>query len=276
MLRFRPRSFPHGWSGLARAPGSHALALGALLLAGVLGCSREPSKEQYGRGELVGSVRLAPGARMPEYARADVQRAPLHANLAHAPAQCAEANERARRPVQRSDEGLLSGIVVAASDFSHAAVARTPKPVRHRVVIRNCQLEPAVIAARGGDMLELENQDDFEFAPLFEPALRAEPLAKGKRVRIGLVGGRVDALLCPPAAPCGRSDVIVFHHPVFAVTDAAGHFRFPRFPDSELVRVTAWHPLFEPSESFTWVEAGQSASLELLLKPKARFVPASH
>ena len=49
-----------------------------------------------------------------------------------------------------------------------------------------------------------------------------------------------------------------------------------RFPtDSELVRVTAWHPLFEPSESFTWVEAGQSASLELLIKPKLRFLPAS-
>jgi hypothetical protein len=92
---------------------------------------------------------------------------------------------------------------------------------------------------------------------------------------MALTGGRVDALLCAPGAPCGRSDIVVFHHPVFAVTDAAGRYRFPSFPDSELVRVTAWHPLFEPSENFIWVEAGQSATLELLLEPKPRFVPAS-
>ena len=278
MLRLRPRSVPRSaprsprWRSVL-APGFRALA--ALLLAGALGCSRAPANERYGRGVLEGSVRLAPGARMPEYARADLQRVPLHPQRATAPAQCAEANERARRPVQQTGEGLLSGIVVAASDFTHAMVVRAPKPVRHRVVIRNCRLEPAVIAARGGDWLELVNEDDYEFAPLLEPALRAQPLARGKRSRIALVGGRVDALLCPPAAPCGRSDIVVFHHPVFAVTDAAGHFRFPSFPDSELVRVTAWHPLFEPSENFTWVEPGRSATLELMVKPKARFVPAS-
>jgi hypothetical protein len=276
--RFRPRfvSRPASCgSQRARALALYAPWLVALLLAAA-GCSRPRTAERYGRGVLSGGVRLAPGARLPEYARADLQRAPLHSQESTAPIECAAANERARQPVQRTADGLLSGIVVAASDFTHATVAKTHRPVRHRLAIRDCRLEPAVIAARGGDWLELENRDEFAFAPLLAPALRARALRKGERLRIPLTGARVDAVLCPPAAPCGRTDVVVFNHPVFAVTDATGRFRIPQFPDSELVRVTAWHPLFEPSENFVWVEAGRSASLELLIEPKARFVqPAS-
>jgi hypothetical protein len=40
------------------------------------------------------------------------------------------------------------------------------------------------------------------------------------------------------------------------------------------VRVTAWHPLFEPVETFVWLDPGQESSIKLQLTPKARFVPA--
>ena len=256
------------------APGVVLALLVPFALLGPVGCGRAPDAvERFGRGVLNGQVRLAPGAVLPAYARADLARVPLHPDHRPAPPQCADANERARHPGHVTADGLLSGIVVAASDFTHAALADTRKPLRHRVAIRGCRLEPAVIAARAGDWLEIANEDAFAFAPLLGPARRVDPLAKGAHIGVPLLGGRVDALLCTPDAPCGRSDIVVFHHPIFAVTDAHGRFRIPDFPDSELVRVTAWHPLFEASENFTWVERGGSASLELLMTPKERFVP---
>jgi hypothetical protein len=39
------------------------------------------------------------------------------------------------------------------------------------------------------------------------------------------------------------------------------------------VRITAWHPLFEPSETFIWLEPGAQGHIVLELQPKARFVP---
>jgi hypothetical protein len=248
------------------------LALGCALA--VFACAGKPKPEQFGRGVLIGRVRLAAEAPLPEYAASDLYRVPMHSDSGAAPAACAEANERARRPVALTDDGLLSGIVVAASDFTHARSGRRARTVHHRVAIRDCQLQPTVIAARDGDWLEIENQDDYPFSPLLGPAFRPEPLGKGRVLKIPIAGGRVDSLLCTPHAPCGRADIVSFRHPVFAVTDATGHFRIPNFPDSELVRVTAWHPLFEASENFTWVEPGHTETLELVIKPKERFLPA--
>jgi hypothetical protein len=253
-----------------------SLVFSLIALAYVLeGCKSASTRrpEQFGLGMLVGRVRLAPDQRMPEYVASDLQRAPMHSDAGDAPASCTAANERARHPVTLTGDGLLAGIVVAASDFTHARFGRRAKPVRHELVIRDCLLQPALIAARDGDWLDVENQDDFPFSPLLGPAFRPARLAKGERMKIPIVGGRVDAMLCTPHAPCGRSDIVSFKHPVFAVTDATGHFRIPSFPDSELVRVTAWHPLFEASEDFVWVQPGESATLELVIKPKERFLP---
>ena len=65
---------------------------------------------------------------------------------------------------------------------------------------------------------------------------------------------------------------IVFHHPVFAVTDAHGSFRIPNFPAAELVRITAWHPLFEESETFVWLQPREHGAVEMLLTPRKRFL----
>ena len=251
------------------------LCLRAALILGALacGCGRERKPERYGGAVLLGQVRLDPDARLPEFTRTDLARAPLFARDSQPPAGCADANERARHPVRQTADGLLSNIVVAASDFSRSALGKGRKVARHRVVIRGCQLEPAVVAARTGDWLVIENLDDFTFAPLMGPAVHAPELSKGTRARVPLTGGEVTSLICTPDAPCGRSDIVVFHHPVFAVSDAAGRFRIPNFPDSEQVRITAWHPLFEPSENFVWVDAGGTARVELLMKPKPRFLP---
>ena len=65
--------------------------------------------------------------------------------------------------------------------------------------------------------------------------------------------------------------MVVFYHPVFATTSAGGEFRIENFPASELVRVTAWHPLFEETQTFVWLEPGTTSRVEFALTPKSRF-----
>lgn len=247
----------------------------ALALAAVIGCDGEtpPEPTRPTGTTLEGRVRLADGAELPQYADPDMARAPLHTSArTEVPAACAGAASAARRPVALTAERLLAGVVVAASDFSRV---RRRKPAVHRVAIRDCRLQPATVAATGGDTLALENEDAFTFEPLLGPTYRARSLERGRRVLVPLVGGQVESVRCSRAAPCGRSDVIVFRHPVHALTDARGAFRIADFPPSELVRVSAWHPLFEESETFVWLEPGEVGSVELVLSPRPGFAAAA-
>jgi hypothetical protein len=261
-----------------RAPS--LLALLASLALCAASCSSTPTHiEQLGRAMLTGKVRLVPDAALPRFAPFDLSREPLmpdaRAPAVAAAAACAEANERARHPVRATADGLLSGVVVTASDFTGVKLGAPIEPRRHRVTIRGCALQPPLLAARAGDWLELYNADAIPYSPQIGPATRAHPLEPGKRVRVPLDAGRVTSVLCPPSRPCGRTDVVVFHHPLFAVTDAAGNFRIDGFPHGEMVRVTAWHPLFESSETFVWLEPGDRGAVELWLAPKKRFTTAA-
>jgi len=231
----------------------------------------EPTRRKRPVGTLVGHVRLAPGAQLPSYTSLDLVRRPLRVHgFSALPSECRAANEAARSPVQRTTDGLLSGIVVAASDFTRVR-ERTPRV--HKVAIEHCRLQPAIIAATGGDTLSLENRDEFPFEPLIGPGYRGTPLPHAEKVKLPMIPGGIDSILCSLGAPCGRTDLVVFFHPVHGVTDARGGFRIANFPASELVRVSAWHPLFDENETFVWVEPGQQSSIELVLVPKPRFVP---
>lgn len=223
---------------------------------------------------LSGRVRIADGSRLPAYAALDLARRPLHeSSSSAAPKECAAANEAARSPVQLTAESLLAGVAVAASDFTRFS---DRKPRLHKVAIRGCRLRPALIVARGGDLFELENRDAYGFEPLIGPAFSARALAPGKKLRVPLTPGGVESIMCSPRAACGRTDLVVLFHPVYAITDTRGQFRIDHFPSSQLVRVTAWHPLFEPSETFVWIEPGERAAVELVLTPKERFAANSH
>jgi hypothetical protein len=120
-------------------------------------------------------------------------------------------------------------------------------------------------------MLRLENQDSYPFEPMLGPSFAARTLAPGSKVTVPLRAGDVESIACTPEAPCGRTDLVVFFHPVFAVTDAHGAFRIEHFPTSQLVRVTAWHPLFDASETYVWLQPGEHIAVELELTPKSRF-----
>ncbi len=222
-------------------------------------------------GVLEGRIRLAEGLPLPSYLPLDLARRPLHAPKDEPlPATCGRALEDARTPVKMDETRALSNVVIAASDFAHA---REQVRAVHRLAVQGCRLDPPLIAATRGDVLWLENQDPFPFRPLFGPTPSTESLKQGQRRRIPLVAG-VDSVLCSSSAPCGRSDIVVFHHPMHAVSNARGGFRIAPFPAGELVRVTAWHPLFEETETFVWLEPGQRTTIELVMRPKQRFLPS--
>jgi hypothetical protein len=257
-----------GAVGLAAFARLTALLVGGALCAcGDAGAGRSDAPV----AQLLGRVRLAPGAVLPAYAPFDLAGRVLQPRAARAlPKECAAALEDARQPVRADSEGLLAGVVIAASDFARF---RPRAPKKHVVAISGCHLQPAVIAATQNDQLWVENHDAFDFAPLLGPTYRAQPLGKGRSAQFPLQPG-VDSVLCDRSAPCGRADVVVFQHPVHAVSGAHGEFRIDAFPAGELVRVTAWHPLFEESETFVWLEPGKPLRVELLLVPKQRFVDA--
>jgi len=247
----------------------------ALVCVSVVSCSSGKTPEVKRRrgpvGTLIGEVHLTPGASMPEYLPLDLARRPLRqSSLPRPPDECAAANEAARHPVHAGARGVLGGVVVAASDFTRV---RERAPKVHKLVLEHCRLQPSIIAAQGGDTLSIENRDTFGFEPLIGPAYEAHALPTGKKIKVPLVGAGIDSVQCSLGAPCGRTDLLVFHHPVHAVTDDLGQFRMENFPAGELVRVTAWHPLFEPTETFVWLEPSQVTTVNLQLTPKQRFVP---
>jgi len=270
-----PSAHPRETATAPRWPARLRLTLAVVGVA-CLACSSGKSPEVKRRrgpvGTLIGEVHLTPGTRMPEYLPVDMLRRPLRQSaLPPPPAECAAANEAARHPVSVTGRGMLGGVVVAASDFTRV---RERGPKVHGVVIEHCQLKPSIIAAQGGDTLAIENRDAFGFEPLIGPAYEARSLATGKKLKLPLVAAGIDSVQCSLGAPCGRTDLLVFHHPVHAVTSELGQFRIENFPASELVRVTAWHPLFEPTETFVWLEPSQVTTINLQLTPKQRFVPS--
>lgn len=255
--------------------------LGALVLVGAqLGCAgngcssvRELSGRAFPIGRVSGHVRLADGAVLPEYPLAMLSHEPLRPRDAPEaiPAECAAANRASRAPVAISEGRGLSGIVVTASDFLRN---RPRDPVVHRVRIEGCKLLPQTIAMTEHDRLVLENRDAFPFAPLYGPAYGAKPLWRGERLFVPIYPASIEPVSCSPDAPCGRSDVVVFHHPVHTVTGELGAFEIQGFPAAELVRLTALHPLFESSETTVWVEPNERVRVEIVVRPKERFRPS--
>jgi hypothetical protein len=219
---------------------------------------------------LEGRIRLADGATLPAYAPLDLAREPMHDRARMpVPPECAAANEAARTAVALGPTRGLAGVVLAGSDFTRF---RQREPTLHRISIRGCKLTPSIVAASEGDHLEIENLDAFPFAPLVGPAYQVRALQPGKRMRAPVSPGEVDSILCSRDAPCGRTDLLTFFHPVHTVSGADGVFRIPDFPAGQLVRVTAWHPLFYEAETFVWLEPGQRGQAELALVPRERFV----
>jgi len=258
-----------------RAKAAFAVAVLSLHLGaacGGSGCATTDDEEaKTPVGTVIGYVRLEAGAALPMYPEAVLSREPLRprARPEPVPEECAAAARASRMPVRMSQARGLSGLLVTASDFRRSPAY---EPAAQRVRIERCALTPQTLAMSDKDRLVLENLDAFPFAPLYGPAYEPRALRRNEKLFIPVRPGTIEPLACSADAPCGRSDVFVLRHPVHAVTDELGAFRIGNFPAGEQVRLTAVHPLFEDSETVLWVEPNETVRVELLARPKPRFV----
>lgn len=234
-------------------------------------CDRGASPTPVGRslagqGVIEGTVTLAPGVELPGYAGASASLRTLMPSSERSPASDCPDPAAPLYPVAITAERRLSGVVLAASEFT-GSVPHTPRV--HDVAVHHCRLQPSVVDATRGDRLRVRNLDPFPYAPSFGPARQEQPLPRDRPVMIPLGASGVESILCPLSAPCGRTDVITFNHPLHARTDAAGTYRLEGFPVGERVRISAWHPLFEPTSTHVWLERGERRRVDLTLAPRA-------
>lgn len=257
---------------------AQALAL-CVFVASVLcacrGCDPEPARGSSTasapaakRGVLIGSVRLAPGHDLPAYSAEDMERKVLqHIERSTFPEGCTPPKIADRMPVRTTADGKLIGVMVAASEFAKAP-ARAPRT--HEVTIRDCRLTPSFVVAMKGDTLRVRNDVDFPFMPTLGSTALVETLSRGQtRDTVLTTAGATTPLLCGFTAPCGRTDVVVVFHPLYAVTDENGNFRIEDFPVDETINVNAWHPLFAAQEQSVRVGNGEKKSIELVISPAA-------
>jgi len=213
-----------------------------------------------------GTIRLADGAELPRYKPEQLGRRPGQPAL---PADCLPALESDLEPVSRTPEGLLDGVMVAATGDVDAFERELPtyQPQVRDVRIERCRLTPRLVVAVRGDTLRVTNTGDYPFLPTMgdSPFLRA--LTRGQHRDFALDQGGVRSLGCGFAAPCGRTEIVVVYHPVFAVTDATGHFRMENVPVGDHLVFHAWHPLFEEATATADVREGEVAHVELVMRP---------
>lgn len=222
------------------------------------------------RGIVRGTVLIAAGAALPAYPAEMMFRQVLAVAKPEAlPEECPAASDADRQPVGLTDRGGLTGVLVTVSDFSRSE--KRP-PIIHDISIKNCRLSPELAAAAQGDSLRLHSDSMYPFMPELGAASMAQTLIRGQERVIPLDRAGVWPLLCGFTAPCGRTDVVVLYHSLFAVTDSRGEFRIEKIPAGETVTINAWHPLFRASNLKISLQAGETREVELSLAPLEQYL----
>jgi hypothetical protein len=215
-----------------------------------------------------GVVRLAGGFELPSYAPEQMTKKLLKQLPPEAlPAACTPPKTTDRQPVALTSDGLLAGVMLAASNFAHQP---SRPPLVHEVTIEDCRLKPSLVVAMKGDSLRVRSTVNYPFMPSYNEGSSVRSLIPGQTYDVVLDKPGVAPLFCGFTASCGRTDVIVMLHPVFATTDGSGKFRFDDFPAGENVTLSAWHPLFEEAKIELHLEPGEHKTVELVLRPSAQ------
>jgi hypothetical protein len=189
-----------------------------------------------------------------------------HVHDAPLPESCSPPKTTDRQPVQLTSDGLLAGVMVVATGFSHQP--QRP-PMVHEVTIEDCRLTPSLVVAMKGDTLRVRNTVNYPFMPTYRERGMARTLSPGQTYDVALDKPGVQPLLCGFTAPCGRTDVIVLLHPLYAKTDANGKFKLESLPPDEDLTINVWHPLFQDSRQQVHLTSGEHKSLEFVIAPKA-------
>lgn len=206
-----------------------------------------------------GVIRLAEGADLPAYADNPMVSPQGRPAL---PDACTPPQQRDAQPVQLSDGGLV-GVLVAMHDFGELPPS---EPVTRDLTITDCRLTPQLVVAQRGDTLRLRNETDYPFMPDFGGGMMQALLHENDR-ELELAQGGVRSLGCGFTAPCGRAEIVTLYHPLHTVSGEAGRFRIENVPPGEGIRVSAWHPLFREVSERLDLEAGETATVELVLRP---------
>lgn len=217
------------------------------------------------RGVVTGVVRLTPGADLPEYSTEATERKILsHTERAAMPEMCSPPKLSDHQPVQLTPDGLLVGVMLAASGFSTQPEVA---PMVREVKIEDCRLTPRLITAKKGDTLRVINTVNYPFMPAYGETTLVKTLIPGQNYDVPLDKPGVSAVTCGFTALCGRTDVVVLEHPFHTVTDDKGHFRIENFPADEPVTLNAWHPLFKEAKIELTLGRGEERKVELVLEP---------
>jgi hypothetical protein len=249
-----------------------ALSLAAIfLLVACDGCGSEPanppseaetassgSSESRPVGTVEGVVRFAEGAELPAYPPMALARSSERPDL------CPPQRPDHDRPVRMGGGRGLEGVLVAAHGFVEEDVA-APEPQVRDIAIRGCQLTPALVVGVRGDTLRITNEDDHPFLPTMPGTNQFRALMEGQTRDIPLDEGNVFPIECTFAAPCGRTDVIVSYHPVYAVTGEGGRYRIENVPADADLSIHAFHPLFSEATVEVRVGAGETVQRDLVI-----------
>lgn len=250
--------------------------LAALPLSSCNGCEEEsvapttegPTGERHliggvPVGTVEGVIRLAEGAEIPSYATSPF--ATLTAG--QVPTSCTPPQLTDRQPLRLDPARGLANVAVGAMGDPMHWIARG-EPLVREVHIRDCRLDPPTIVATLGDRIRIVNEVDYPFMPQFglgflQAVTPAEPIER----ELDQAGPR--PLECAFAAPCGRSEIMVFQTPVHTVSGADGTFRIENAPAGQELTIVAWHPLIAEGQTTTRVEEGGTVHVEIVVHPQA-------
>lgn len=219
---------------------------------------------------LRGVVRLAEGAEVPLFPEATMQGGAGLQGGAALPGECPPPRSRDRMPVRMDASRGLSNVVLTVSDrelrYEEFMELLGPhEPVERPVVIRDCRLDPPVVAATVGDTLVMSSEHEYPFLPTFGRSGFMQALLPAEPRRVELEQGGVQAIRCGFTAPCGRTDVVIAYTPIHTLSGEDGRFELPPVPADRPLVIHAWHPLFQ--EATVELTSGEGAEATLLLEP---------
>ena len=221
-------------------------------------------------GTVTGVVRLADGAELPRYPTSGLSAdgpTPL-------PADCTPETSADREPMAlAADRGLSNVPVVAMGDATRWPAPGAPRTVPLR--IRNCRLDPWVVTATIGDVLRIENELVYPFFPAvagLETGFN-QAILPGEPRELELDSARPMTMQCTVTTGCRRAELLVLHHPVNTVSAEAGRFTLS-VPAEQEVELVAWHPLVQEASVHTRVAAGETVTVEIVVRPVPAPEPA--